>query len=159
MSDLFSDRTPPHNIEAEQAVLGAIFLEPGALTTASEVLMPDDFYRTSHQLIYSVMLGLSEKGEPVDVVTVTSELKDERHLEEAGGVAYLGELANSSPTAANIEYYSSIVEEKALLRRLIRTATHIVSEGYNREDEVESILDDAEKTILEVSQKKRAAAF
>lgn len=159
MSDLFSDRTPPHNIEAEQAVLGAIFLEPEALTKASELLMPDDFYRTSHQLIYSAMIGLAEKSEPVDVVTVTSELKDKRRLEEVGGVSYLGELANSSPTAANIEYYSSIVEEKALLRRLIRTATNIVSDGYNREDEVEIILDDAEKTILEVSQKKRASAF
>ncbi|TCP20033.1 primary replicative DNA helicase [Scopulibacillus darangshiensis] len=159
MSDLFADRTPPQNIEAEQAVLGAIFLEPQAMTAAIEVLMPDDFYRTSHQLIYSVMMGLAERGEPVDVVTVTADLRNEKRLEEAGGVSYLSELANSSPTAANIEYYSEIVEEKALLRRLIRTATSIVSDGYTREDEVESILDDAEKTILEVSQKKRASAF
>lgn len=159
MSDLFADRTPPQNIEAEQAVLGAIFLEPTAITTASEVLLPDDFYRTSHQLIYSVMIELANQSEPVDVVTVTAELRNERRLEEVGGVSYLSELANSAPTAANIEYYSEIVEEKSLLRRLIRTATNIVSDGYTREDEVESILDDAEKTILEVSQRKRTSAF
>ncbi|WEG12808.1 replicative DNA helicase [Pullulanibacillus sp. KACC 23026] len=159
MSDLFTDRTPPSNIEAEQAVLGAIFLEPNSIVTASEVLTPEDFYRSAHQRIYSVMLDLSERGEPVDVITLTAELRDRKQLDEVGGLSYLTELANSAPTAANIEYYSHIVEEKAILRRLIRTATQIVSDGYQREDEVESILDDAEKTILEVSQKKRSTAF
>ncbi|MFC4619687.1 replicative DNA helicase [Camelliibacillus cellulosilyticus] len=159
MSDLFADRTPPQNIEAEQAVLGAIFLEPSAIVTASEILASEDFYRTAHQRIYAVMLDLSERGEPVDVVTVTAELQDRKLLDEAGGLDYLGELANSAPTAANIEFYSHIVEEKSLLRRLIRTATQIVSDGYTREDDVETILDDAEKTILEVSQRKRTTAF
>ncbi|MBM7645510.1 replicative DNA helicase [Scopulibacillus daqui] len=159
MSDLFADRTPPHSIEAEQAVLGAIFLEPQAIVTASEVLIPEDFYRAAHQSIYAVMLELAERGEPVDVITVTSELRNQKRLEEVGGVSYLSELADSAPTAANIEYYSEIVEEKSLLRRLIRTATSIVSDGYTREDEVDSILDDAEKTILEVAQRKRASAF
>ncbi|MFC7395098.1 replicative DNA helicase [Scopulibacillus cellulosilyticus] len=159
MSDLFADRTPPHSIEAEQAVLGAIFLEPPAIVTASEVLIPEDFYRAAHQSIYAVMLELAERGEPVDVITVTSELRNQKRLDEVGGVSYLSELADSAPTAANIEYYSEIVEEKSLLRRLIRTATSIVSDGYTREDEVDSILDDAEKTILEVAQRKRASAF
>jgi replicative DNA helicase len=159
MTDLFADRTPPQNIEAEQAVLGAIFLEPSAITTASEALLPEDFYRSSHQRIYSVMLELSERGEPVDVVTVTSELRDQRLLDEVGGLDYISELANSAPTAANIEFYSNIVEEKSLLRRLIRSATKIVSDGYTREDDVEAILDDAEKTILDVSQRKRSSAF
>ncbi|MFD2616550.1 replicative DNA helicase [Terrilactibacillus laevilacticus] len=159
MSDLFADRTPPHNIEAEQAVLGAIFLEPSSVTVASEALLPEDFYRTSHQLIFSVMLTLSERGEPVDVITLTNELRNEKRLEEVGGISYLAELANSAPTAANIEYYTGIVEEKALLRRLIRTATSIVSDGYTREDDVSSILDDAEKNILEVAQRKRTSEF
>ena len=159
MSDLFADRTPPQNIEAEQAVLGAVFLEPQAITTASETLLPEDFYRSSHQRIYAVMLELSEKGEPVDVVTVTSELRNQKLLEEIGGLDYISELANSAPTAANIEFYSHIVEEKSLLRRLIRSATKIVSDGYTREDEVEVILDDAEKTILDVAQRKRSTAF
>ncbi|WP_085522453.1 replicative DNA helicase [Tuberibacillus sp. Marseille-P3662] len=159
MSDLFADRTPPQNIEAEQAVLGAIFLEPSAMITASEHLAAEDFYRTSHQRIYAVMLDLSERDEPVDVITVTSELQNQNNLTEVGGLDYISELADSSPTAANIEYYSKIVEEKSLLRRLIRTATSIVSDGYTRNDDVEMVLDDAERTILDVSQRKRTSEF
>ncbi len=159
MSDLFSDRIPPHNIEAEQAVLGAVFLEPESLTTATELLMPEDFYRAAHQRIFSVMVDLTEKGEPIDLVTVTSELQDRKLLEEVGGVSYLSDLANSVPTAANIEYYGQIVEEKSLLRRLIRTATDIAANGYSREDEVEQILNEAEKNILAVAQRKNTGVF
>ncbi|MCF6410731.1 replicative DNA helicase [Pseudalkalibacillus salsuginis] len=159
MSDLFSDRIPPHNIEAEQAVLGAVFLEPESLTTATELLMPEDFYRAAHQRIFSVMVDLTDKGEPIDLVTVTSELQDRKLLEEVGGVSYLSDLANSVPTAANIEYYGQIVEEKSLLRRLIRTATDIAANGYSREDEVEQILNEAEKNILAVAQRKNTGVF
>ncbi|WP_458411521.1 replicative DNA helicase [Schinkia sp. CFF1] len=159
MSDLFTDRTPPHNLEAEQAIIGAIFLEPSTLTTASEILMPDDFYRSAHSRIFSAMLDISEKGEPVDIVTVTSELADRKQLEEVGGVAYLSELADAVPTAANIEYYAKIVEEKSILRRLIRTATVIATEGYNNDDNVESLLNDAEKSILEVANRKNTGGF
>lgn len=159
MSDLFADRLPPQNIEAEQAVLGAIFLEEQALITASERLTPDDFYRTSHQRIYEVMLALNERREPVDLVTVTAELNDRKWLEEVGGVNYLSDLASSVPTAANVDYYSKIVEEKALLRRLIRVATNIAAEGYTSGEDVDAILDEAEKTILEVSQQKNSANF
>lgn len=159
MNELWNDRTPPHNIEAEQAVIGAIFLEPGQFSTASELLQPDDFYRSSHQRIYQAMLSLSDNGEPIDLVTVTSHLANEKSLEEAGGVSYLSDIAGSVPTAANIRYYSEIVEEKALLRRLIRTATDIVTSGFQKEDEVEEVLNDAEKNILEVSQRKNTGAF
>ncbi|RNA68002.1 replicative DNA helicase [Alteribacter keqinensis] len=159
MSDLFADRTPPQNIEAEQAVLGAIFINDEAIVTASERLVPDDFYRAAHQRIYTVMLTLSEKGEPVDLVTVTSELQTRKWLEEIGGVTYLSDLANAVPTAANVEYYSQMVEEKSLLRRLIRVATNIAADGYAAEDEVDAILNEAEKTILEVSHKKNTSAF
>jgi replicative DNA helicase len=159
MTDIFADRTPPQNIEAEQAVLGAVFLEPSSLTTASEILIPEDFYRATHQRIFSVMLSLSEKGEPVDLVTVTSELADLKLLEEIGGVSYLSDLANSVPTAANIEYYAKIVEEKSILRRLIRTATTIVTDGYARDDEVDVLLNEAEKGILDVSRRKNNGAF
>ncbi|MBU8905780.1 replicative DNA helicase [Desertibacillus haloalkaliphilus] len=159
MSDLFADRTPPQNIEAEQAVLGAIFIEGQALVTASEKLAPEDFYRAAHQRIYEVMLELAEKGEPVDLVTVTSELQDRKSLDDIGGVSYLSDLANAVPTAANVEYYSQIVEEKSLLRRLIRVATNIASEGYQSEEEVDTILNEAEKTILEVSHRKNTGAF
>ncbi|WP_370519806.1 replicative DNA helicase [Pontibacillus sp. HMF3514] len=154
-----NDRTPPHNIEAEQAVLGAIFLEPQAIATASEVLLPEDFYRASHQRIYEVMTKLSEKGEPIDLVTVTTALSNQSVLDEVGGVSYLSDLANSVPTAANIEYYTKIVEEKSILRRLIKTATNIVTSGYSDEGEVESVLNEAEKSILEVAQSKDSGRF
>ncbi|OZM56587.1 replicative DNA helicase [Lottiidibacillus patelloidae] len=159
MSDLFADRTPPHNIEAEQAVIGAIFLDPQAITTASELLSPNDFYRAAHQKIYEVIITLSERSEPIDLVTVTSELQDRKLLEEVGGVSYLSDLANSVPTAANIEYYSQIVEEKSLLRHLIRTATEITKNGYTTEDGVDAILNEAERSILEVSRRKRTGTF
>jgi replicative DNA helicase len=159
MSDLFADRLPPQNIEAEQAVLGAIFLEPASLTLASEMLIPEDFYRAAHQKIYNVMLKLNDAGKAVDLVTVTEELAASKLLEDTGGVSYLSELAGSVPTAANIEYYARIVEEKSLLRRLIRTATGIAQDGYSREDEVEVLLGEAEKNILEVAQRKNAGAF
>ncbi|TYR80287.1 replicative DNA helicase [Priestia megaterium] len=159
MSDLFNDRLPPQNIEAEQAVLGAIFLEPSSLTLASELLIPEDFYRAAHQKIFTCMLRLSDQGEPVDLVTVTADLADQKILEEVGGVSYLSDLANSVPTAANVEYYAKIVEEKSILRRLIRTATDIASEGYAREDEVEVLLNEAEKNILEVAQRKNTGVF
>ncbi|MGG7621795.1 replicative DNA helicase [Robertmurraya sp. GLU-23] len=159
MNDLYADRLPPQNIEAEQAVLGAIFLEPSSLTMASEILIPDDFYRAAHQRIFQMMLQLSDKGKAVDLITVTEELSAAKLLEDTGGVSYLSELAGSVPTAANIEYYAKIVEEKSLLRRLIRTATTIATDGYTREDEVEVLLGEAEKSILEVSGRKNAGAF
>jgi replicative DNA helicase len=159
MSELFADRLPPQNMEAEQAVLGAIFLEPSALTLASEILIPEDFYRVAHQKIFNVMLDLSDKGKAIDLVTVTENLASSKLIEDVGGVSYLSELAASVPTAANIEYYARIVEEKALLRRLIRTASGIAEDGYMREDEVEALLAEAEKNIMEVAQRKGAGSF
>ncbi|WP_232698029.1 replicative DNA helicase [Brevibacillus daliensis] len=159
MSDLFLDRVPPQNIEAEESVLGAVFLTKEALITAMELLRPEDFYKTSHQRIFNTMLDLYEKGEPVDLVTVTASLQDQKLLEETGGVVYLTSLASSVPTAANIGYYAKIVEEKSLLRRLIRTATKIANDGYGREDEVGEIIADAEKYILEIAQNRNSGGF
>ncbi|KIY22885.1 MULTISPECIES: replicative DNA helicase [Mesobacillus] len=159
MSELFADRLPPQNIEAEQAVIGAIFLEPSALTLASEMLLPEDFYRVAHQKIFSVMLDLNDKGKAIDLVTVTENLASSKLIEDVGGVSYLSELAASVPTAANIEYYARIVEEKSLLRRLIRTASGIAEDGYMREDEVEALLAEAEKNIMEVAQRKGGGSF
>ncbi|KAA0948827.1 replicative DNA helicase [Sporosarcina sp. ANT_H38] len=153
------DRIPPHNNEAEQSVIGAIFLEPQALITAAELLMPEDFYRMAHQKIFHTMISLSDKGQAIDVVTVTEELSAKKELEDVGGISYLSEIANSVPTAANIVHYARIVEEKALLRRLIRVATSIVEDGYDREDEVEALLAEAEKKMMEVSSRKNAGDF
>ncbi|MDW0116491.1 replicative DNA helicase [Sporosarcina thermotolerans] len=157
--DQMYDRVPPHNNEAEQSVIGAIFLQPEALITASELLQPDDFYRTAHEKIFNTMLVLSDKGQAIDVVTVTEELSAKKELEDVGGISYLTEIANAVPTAANIEYYAKIVEEKAILRRLIRVATNIVEEGFTKEDEVEAVLSEAEKRIMEVSNRKNAGDF
>ncbi|WP_420066742.1 replicative DNA helicase [Sporosarcina ureae] len=153
------ERTPPHNNEAEQSVLGAIFLEPQALITASEILLPEDFYRIAHKKIFETMLVLNDRGQPVDLVTIAEELKVKNELEDVGGISYITELANAVPTAANIVYYANIVDEKALLRRLIRVATDIVEDGYTREDEVEALLGEAEKKMMEVSNRKNAGDF
>lgn len=159
MNESMMDRVPPHNHEAEQSVIGAIFLEPQALITASEIVMADDFYHIAHQKIFQTMLTLSDKGKAIDVVTVTEELSAKKELEDVGGLSYLTELASAVPTAANIAHYAKIVEEKALLRRLIRVATKIAEDGYTREDEVEILLAEAEKKMLEVANRKNAGDF
>ena len=159
MSDSLIERVPPHNHEAEQSVIGAIFLDPQSLITASEILVAEDFYRTAHKKIFQTMLRLSDQGKAIDVVTVTEELSAKKEIEDVGGLSYLMELANAVPTAANIAHYAKIVEEKALLRRLIRVATKIVEDGYTREDEVETLLLEAEKKMMEVSSRKNAGDF
>ena len=159
MNESMMDRVPPHNHEAEQSVIGAIFLEPQALITASEILIPEDFYRTAHQKIFQTMLTLSDQGKAIDVVTIAEELSSKKEIEDVGGLAYISELANAVPTAANIVHYAKIVEEKALLRRLIRVATKIVESGYAGDDEVEVLLSEAEKNVLEVSKRKNAGDF
>ncbi|GLC90088.1 replicative DNA helicase [Lysinibacillus piscis] len=159
MSEPMMERVPPHNREAEQSVLGAIFLEPQALITASEILLVDDFYQTAHKKIFETMLRLSDQGKAIDVVTVTEELSAKKEIEDVGGLSYLLELANAVPTAANVAHYAKIVEEKALLRRLIRVATKIVEDGYTREDEVEALLGEAEKKMMEVANRKNAGDF
>lgn len=160
MSDLFADRLPPHNHEAEQAVLGSVLIEPSVLITVNERLRADSFYRQGHQRLFEVMADLAERGMPVDVVTLTSELQDRRLLDEVGGVTYLTELTSVIPTAANVEYYAKIVEEKAILRRLIHTATEIARAGYTGSGEdVAEIVDGAEKQILEIGQNRIRGGF
>jgi replicative DNA helicase len=157
--ELFLDRVPPQNIEAEQAVLGAILLDSEALITAMERVKSEDFYKGIHQRIFEAMNELAEEDQPVDLVTLTARLQDKQQLEDIGGVSYLAELANAVPTAANIDYYAQIVEEKSMLRRLIRTATHIVSNGYASSDDVGDMLSDAESRILEISQRRSSSGF
>lgn len=153
------DRMPPHNTEAEQSVLGSILLQPSALISAMEFLQAHDFYRRAHQLIFQSMIDLNERNEEIDVVTVSNLLETNKQLEDVGGSAYLAEIANVVPTAANIEYYSKIVEERSLLRRLIQASNDIISETYEESDDVASILDAAEQKILEVSERKNRSGF
>ncbi len=159
MSELFADRLPPHNLDAEQAVLGAILMDSQVLTLVAERLRPEDFYRQGHQRLFQAMLDVAERGEPVDLVTVAAELQKSKQLEEVGGVSYLTELADSVPTSAHADHYARIVEEKAILRRLIRTATQIAASGYTGGDDVAEILDDAERKILDISQRRIRKAF
>ena len=153
------DRMPPHNTEAEQSVLGSILLQPSALISAMEFLQAHDFYRRAHQLIFQAMIDLNERNEEIDVVTVSNVLETNKQLEDVGGSAYLAEIANVVPTAANVEYYSKIVEERSLLRRLIQASNDIISETYEESDDVASILDAAEQKILEVSERKNRSGF
>lgn len=153
------DRTPPQNNEAEQAIIGAIFIEPNALITAAEVLQPEDFYRQAHQHIFRAMVMMNEQGKALDVVTVSETLTSQGLIEDIGGISYLTDLAVSVPTAANVGYYIEIVEEKALLRRLINTATQIATSGFANEESVEALVDDAERRILEVAQRKNVGQF
>lgn len=157
--EMFGDRVLPQNTEAEQAVLGAILLDSDALITAMERVATEDFYRPSHQRIYETMLELSDENEPIDLITLTARLQDKGVLEDIGGVSYLSDLASAVPTSANIDYYAQIVEEKSMLRRLIRAATQIVSNGYASSDDVGAMLSEAEARIFEISQRRATSGF
>ena len=153
------DRLPPQSIEAEQAVLGSIFLKPDTLVGALEFIEAKDFYRRSHQLIFETMIELNNYNEAIDIVTVTNSLESKNMLEDTGGIPYLTELAVAVPTAANMEYYAKIVEQKSILRTLIYTATEIVAKGYEESEGVSAVLDQAERSILEVSERRSRTGF
>ena len=153
------DRIPPQSVEAEQSVLGAMLIEKEAIIKVMEILKPDDFYRESHRVIYQAVLSLANRSEAVDIITVTEQLRKDDKLEAVGGISYVTSLANAIPTAANVGHHARIVEEKALLRGLITTATHIAGMGYDANEEVEQILDQAEKMILGVSGRKMGPGF
>lgn len=154
-----TDNLPPQNIEAEQAVLGAIFLNTDALADAMEYVEADDFYRRSHQLLFQAMVDLNNNSEAIDILTVQNYLSTNNQLDDVGGVAYIAELATSVPTAANAGYYAKIVEEKSMLRRLISTATNIITQANNNDDDVPSLLDSAERQIMDVSERKNRSGF
>ncbi|RAP74250.1 replicative DNA helicase [Paenibacillus montanisoli] len=158
-NEMMFDRVPPQNMEAEQAVLGAVLLQTEALITAMERLRSEDFYLPSHQLLFDAMVELGEAGQPIDLVTLTAYLQDRQQLEEIGGVSYLAKLSSAVPTAANIDHYAQIVEEKSMLRRLIRTATNIVSDGYAAAEDVGAMLSDAEARIMELSNRRSSSGF
>lgn len=153
------ERIPPQNIDAERSTLGSMLLEKEAIYRASELLKPDDFYREAHRVIFEVVVYLANKGEPVDIITVSEELKQRNMLEKVGGIPYLTSLANAVPTAANVEYYAKIVEEKSILRSIIRVSTDIVAMGYEASREVDEILDEAEKLIFQITQRRNVKGF
>ena len=152
-------RLPPQNLQAEQCVLGSILLHQGALVKILEIVTPEDFYRDAHKLIFSAMVVLFEKNEPQDIITVTNILKDRNQLEHVGGPAYLSTLTDIVPVAANITYYAQIIRTKSILRRLILTCTEIASRCFDEQDEIDSLVDDAEQTIFEISRTKSSQDF
>jgi replicative DNA helicase len=152
-------KVPPQNLEAESSVLGGILLENDAINIVLELLRPEDFYRESHRKVFRAMIELTDRSEPVDLITLSDYLSGRGELDAVGGSAYLASLADFVPTAANISYYARIVREKSILRSLIRTATEIATRGYEEQGNVEEFLDTAEKVIFDISEKKIKASF
>jgi len=153
------ERIPPQNLEAEQSVIGSMLIDKAAIVKAIEIMKPDSFYRDAHRFIFEAILDLFDRGEPVDLVTVTETLRKSGKLEAVGGSVYVADLINSVPTAANVDYYARIVEEKATLRRLIDAGTQIVQNAFNQPENVDQILDHAEKTIFNIAMKRVHEGF
>lgn len=153
------DRVPPQNIDAEQAVLGAMLIKKEAIAEVSQILRPEDFYRDAHKIVYEAMLTLFNKNEPADIVTVSDYLNNENLMEKVGGVTFITALANTVPTAANVTYHAKIVREKADLRNLINTATDIAGMAYESSDDVADVIDKSEKMIMEVANRQNVSAF
>ena len=151
-------KIPPHDEEAEEAVIGSMLTDKDAVIAAIEVLKPDDFYRDDNKTIYEAEMNIYAKGEPIDVITVKEELISMGKLEAVGGIQYIVSLTDKVPTTANIEKYVKIVEDKSLLRSLIKTANELITLGYNQNEEIDSIMDNAEKKIFNIMQRKNASS-
>ena len=152
-------RVPPQNIEAEESLLGGLFVDPESMNKVVDIIAPEDFYKDIHSKIYGLMLALYENNEPVDIITVTSLARDKGLLEKIGGITYLNNLVDLMPSAANITYYAKIIREKALLRNVMNVAVEIIEKGYEVDTNVEGFVDDAEKLIFQVSEKQFRPAF
>ncbi len=150
---------PPHDLEAEQSVLGAMLVNPNAITAVAETLAADDFYRDSHRLIYRAVLALFEKGEEVDVVTLSAQLEREGVLERAGGREFVHTLAEFVPAAANAAHYAGIVREQSVLRALIRVGNEIAELGYRHPGDTPDLLDRCEQKVFAIQQQRRVAEF
>ncbi|MHB8880073.1 MAG: replicative DNA helicase [Thermodesulfovibrionales bacterium] len=153
------DKLPPQNIEAEQSVLGAILIDNSALTSALELLTEEYFYRDSHRRIYNSMIELFDRNEPIDIITLTDQLKRKSELDQVGGVQYLTSLVSMIPTSANVRYHAKIVREKAMIRGLLHTATDIARNVYESDFDAEELIDYAEKQIFDLSDKRINVSF
>jgi len=153
--NLTSLKVPPHSVEAEQAVLGGLMLENSEWDNVVDILLPEDFYRPEHQLIFQVMIKQSEASRPIDVVTLVESLDSLNELEAAGGLDYLSDLASGSRGTANIKAYSEIIRERAIFRRLISVANRIADNGYNPSGKMASeVLDEAEREVFNISDER-----
>lgn len=158
-TDIFLDRVPPHNLEAEQSLLGSMLISPDAIVDVAEKIHPEDFYQPENKQVYEAILNLYTKGNPADPITVSEELKKLGTLEEVGGKSYIHTLVNIVPTASNAKYYAEIVEKNAVLRALIRVASEIASLGYDVPEDLEKAIDKAESLVFSVAQKRISEKF
>ncbi|GAA0123652.1 replicative DNA helicase [Clostridium faecium] len=152
-------RSMPHNVEAEQSVLGSMLIDKAAIAEAAETLEAEDFYMESHKIIFKAIKELYQKDIPVDMITLIEHLRSTEKLDEAGGISYITEISSSVPSTANLTSYIQIVEDKAILRRLIRSATEIIETSYNKQHNVDAVLDLAEKNVFNISEKKNTSDF
>lgn len=152
-------RVPPQSIEAEQSVIGSMLLDKEVIPVVTEVLKSEDFYRADHKEIFEAVMDLFDSGEPVDLITVSEQLKLRGTLDNIGGLEYLTNIASAVPTTANAKYYAKIVEEKSTLRKLIKASSEIVNLGYEASEELSYIVDKAEKSIFDVLQKRGTQGF
>ena len=153
------ERVPPQNLDAEQGVLGSMLLDRDAIARVVELLRAEDFYRDAHRRIYETMAELFERGEPVDLITVTDRLRDKGQLDDVGGAGYITSLLNAVPTAANVEYYARIVLQKSMLRQLIAAGTQIAHMGFEGEQDVEVLVDRAEKLVYSIANRRLLQEF
>lgn len=152
-------RIPPHSVEAEQSVLGSILLDKDAMISVSETLIPEDFYKEAHRVIYECILKLYNNQSEIDLITLADELRDQGYLDDIGGIAYITSLSTIVPTTSNIKYYINIVKEKSISRQLISAANDIINLGYDSSTKVEDVLENAEKKIFDISQERTTNDF
>jgi replicative DNA helicase len=152
-------RIPPNSIEAEQSVLGAMIIDKEAINSALEIIKPEDFYKEANREIFETMIVLFNKNEPVDLITLSEELKRRGTLDNIGGVTYLANLSSSIATTANIKYYCKIVQEKSILRRLIKSSDDIMGKAFEDTEEVSAIIELAERNIFDITQGSHREGF
>jgi len=152
-------KIPPQSIEAEKALLGSLMLDKEGVVKIIDLVKPGDFYKGSHEEVYKVIIELSEKNEPIDVLTLTQKLEEKKKLKDIGGASYLSELLATVPTPSHLLHYAKIVREKKVLRDLIQTSGEISAFGYNENEDVDLLLDKAEKKIFSISQQSLTQNF
>ena len=154
-----TDKLPPQNLEAERACLGSMLLDKEAIEIAIDILTEGDFYSDQHRIIFRTLIELYSRSTPVDIVTLSDYLRGSGDLDGAGGVGYISSLLDETPTSANVEYYAKIVEQKSLLRKLIRASSNAISLCYNTERDAFEIVDEAEKLIFDVTERKGVRGY
>lgn len=152
-------KTPPHNLESEQCVIGSIIMEEETMVPVAEILNIEDFYIDAHKVIYESMLELNNERKPIDMVTVSNRLKEKGYLDQVGGVTYLTSITNMIPTTSNVKVYAEIVKKNSTLRKLIKASNDIISMGYEASHSLDDILNVAEKKIFDISQDRMSEDF